>query len=119
MIKYLKSDAFKKSSVFVGGVLFGTIGLKALTSKDAKKVYTNCAARALKVKKIAEDTATTIQENVEDIIAEAKIINEEEQEFELFEEAFEEALDQVIEENLEKSIEESEKKTKSKKTKKN
>ena len=31
---------FKKSGLFAAGVLFGTAGIKILTSKDAKKLYT-------------------------------------------------------------------------------
>ena len=34
----------KKAGLFAGGVLFGTAGIKALSSKDAKKLYTNCTA---------------------------------------------------------------------------
>lgn len=68
---------FKKLAIFAGGVLFGTAGIKALSSKDAKKVYTNCTAAALRVKDSVMDTVTTVQENAEDILAEAKQINEE------------------------------------------
>ena len=32
----------KKTGIFAAGVLFGTAGIKVLTSKDAKKLYTNC-----------------------------------------------------------------------------
>ena len=41
-------DVFKmkKLGIFAGGVLFGTAGVKLLSSKDAKKVYTNCTAYA-------------------------------------------------------------------------
>lgn len=48
-----------------------------LSSKDAKKVYTNCTAAVLRAKECAMKTATTVQENAEDILAEAKQINEE------------------------------------------
>ena len=34
----------KKFVAFAGGVLFGTAGLKVLSSKDAKKVYTHTTA---------------------------------------------------------------------------
>lgn len=34
-----------KLGLFAGGVLFGTAGLKILTSRDAKKVYTQTTAR--------------------------------------------------------------------------
>ena len=67
----------KKSGLFVGGVLFGTAGVKILSSKDAKKVYTNCTAAALRAKECVMKTAVTVQENAEDILAEAKQINEE------------------------------------------
>lgn len=33
-----------KLGLFAGGVLFGTAGLKILTSRDAKKVYTQTTA---------------------------------------------------------------------------
>jgi hypothetical protein len=66
----------KKIGLFAGGVLFGTAGIKALSSKDAKKVYTNCTAAALRAKECVMDTVTSVQENAEDILAEAKQINE-------------------------------------------
>ena len=65
----------KKAGIFAGGVLFGTAGVKILASDDAKKVYTNCTAAALRAKKCVMNTATTIQENVDDIYQGAKQIN--------------------------------------------
>ena len=47
-----------------------------LSSKDARKVYTNCTAAVLRAKECVMKTATTVQENAEDILAEAKQINE-------------------------------------------
>ena len=41
---------FKKSGLFAAGVLFGTAGIKILTSKDAKKLYTGCTAAVLRAK---------------------------------------------------------------------
>lgn len=67
----------KKVGIFAAGVLFGTAGLKVLTSKDAKKVYTNCTAAVLRAKDCVMDTVALAQENAEDILAEAKQINEE------------------------------------------
>ena len=67
----------KKLGIFAGGVLFGTAGIKILSSKDAKKVYTNCTAAVLRAKECVLKTATTVQENAEDIYAEAQQINEE------------------------------------------
>lgn len=68
---------YKKIAIFAGGVLFGSAGIKALASKDAKKVYTNCTAAVLRVKDCVMKTAVNVQENAEDILAEAKQINEE------------------------------------------
>lgn len=66
----------KKAGIFAAGVLFGTAGIKVLTSDDAKKAYVHCTAAALRAKDCVMSTATTAQENVEDILAEAKQINE-------------------------------------------
>ncbi|MFP3153081.1 DUF6110 family protein [Lachnospiraceae bacterium ZAX-1] len=75
--KCLKKIDWKKTGIFATGVLLGTAGIKILSSKDAKKVYTNCTAAALRAKECVMKTTTTIQENAEDILAEAKQINEE------------------------------------------
>lgn len=77
MLDILKKIDIKKTGIFAAGVLFGTAGVKVLGSKDAKKVYTNCTAAALRAKDCVMKTATTIQENAEDIYAEAVEINEE------------------------------------------
>ena len=50
--------------------------MKILASDDAKKVYTNCTAAVLRAKDCVMKTATTVQENAEDILAEAQQINE-------------------------------------------
>ena len=76
-----------KVGLFVAGLAFGTAGIKILTSKDAKKVYTNCTAAVLRAKDFVMKTTTTLQENCEDIYAEAKQINEDRAaEEEIFEE---------------------------------
>ena len=76
-LKCLKKVNSKSTGIFAAGVLFGTAGIKILASKDAKKLYTNCTAAILRAKSCVMKTATTIQENAEDIYAEAKEINEE------------------------------------------
>lgn len=76
MLECFKCIDLKKTGIFAAGVLFGTAGIKILSSKDAKKVYTNCTAAALRAKECVMKTATTIQENAEDILEEAKQINE-------------------------------------------
>ena len=86
----------KKIGLFAGGVLFGSAGIKALSSKDAKRVYTQGTAAVLRVKDCLMKTATNVQENAEDILAEAKQINKDREESEAEEvlkaEAFEETL---------------------------
>ena len=65
----------KNLAVFVGGVLFGSAGLKLLSSQDAKKVYTHATAAALRMKESVMETVTTVQENAADILASAKDLN--------------------------------------------
>ena len=72
----LKKENLKKGGLFAAGVAFGSAGIKVLSSKDAKKVYTGCTAAALRAKDCVMKTATTVQENAEDILAEAKQVNE-------------------------------------------
>ena len=62
---------------FAAGVLFGTAGIKVLSSKDAKKVYVKGTAATLRAKDFVMDTVTNIQAGAEDIYAEAKALNEE------------------------------------------
>ena len=76
MLDCLKAINWKKTGVFAAGVLFGTAGIKVLSSKDAKKVYTNCTAAVLRAKDCVMKTATTVQENAGDIYADAQQINE-------------------------------------------
>ena len=76
MLDCLKAINWKKTGVFAAGVLFGTAGIKVLSSKDAKKVYTNCTAAVLRAKECVMNTVTTVQENAGDIDADAQQINE-------------------------------------------
>lgn len=68
--------SWSKVGIFAGGVLFGTAGIKILSSKDAKKAYTHCTAAVLRAKDYCVDQATVLQENCQDIYEEAKKINE-------------------------------------------
>ena len=60
---------------FAGGALFGSVGLRLLTSSDAKKVYTHLTAAGLRAQKSVMETVTTVQEEAADILAAAKDIN--------------------------------------------
>lgn len=66
----------KGIGLFLGGVLMGTAGISVLKSDDARKVYVQGTAAALRGKEEVMTTATTLRENCEDIYAEALEINE-------------------------------------------
>ena len=106
-LKFLSKSNMKKSGLFAAGVLFGTAGIKVLASDDAKKVYTGCTAAVLRAKECVMKTVTTVQENCEDIYADAQQINEDraaaKAEFE--DAAAEEAEETAEEENAEENKE--------------
>ncbi len=66
----------KEIGLFIGGILAGTAGVSILASDDAKKVYTQATAAALRGREEVMTKATVIRENCEDIYADAKEINE-------------------------------------------
>lgn len=65
-----------KIALFIGGALFGSVGVKLLGSKDAKKAYTHVTAAALRCKDEVMRNVDVVQENCSDILADAKAINE-------------------------------------------
>ena len=66
----------KKYSCMLGCAVMGYFGAKVLTSKDAKKVYTQATAVALRVKEEVMTTVTSVKESAGDILADAKQMNE-------------------------------------------
>ena len=100
LTKVLSVVKSKKTGFFAAGVLFGTAGIKALSSKDAKKLYTNATAAVLRAKECVMDTVTTVQENAEDIYAEAQQINEDRA-----------AAEEVVEDTADEAAEETEETT--------
>ena len=66
----------KKFGLFAAGVLFGTAGIKVLSSKDAKKVYTHTTAAVLRAKDCVMKAVTTVREGAQDVYADAQDINE-------------------------------------------
>ena len=91
MFECLTKINWKKVGLFASGTLFGTAGIKALASDDAKKLYTNCTAAVLRAKETVMNTVTTVQENAEE--AEAEEETEEETTEEVGAEAVEEAAE--------------------------
>lgn len=70
------TEGRKGLALFVGGVLFGTAGIRILKTDDARKVYVQGTAAALRGKDEIMETATTLRENLDDIYAEAQEVNE-------------------------------------------
>lgn len=66
---------YGKIALFVGGTLFGSAGFKLLGSKDAKKVYAQVTAAALRCKDEVMRNVELVQEGCSDILADAKEIN--------------------------------------------
>ncbi|HFE9852275.1 DUF6110 family protein [Enterococcus faecalis] len=80
MFKELKkiTKVGKKSSLFIGGVLFGSAGLKLLSSKEAKKSYAHVLAKGFKLKDGLDSSLSMIKQHTDDVYANAKDIYEEE-----------------------------------------
>ena len=70
-------SVYSKLACFVGGTLFGSFGIKLLSSKEAKKVYVHATAAGLRMKDSVMETVTNVQENAADVLASAKELNEE------------------------------------------
>ena len=68
---------YMKLALFAGGTLFGSFGIKLLSSKDAKKAYVHATAAGLRMKDSVMQSVTTVQENASDILVSAKELNEE------------------------------------------
>ena len=68
---------YMRLALFAGGTLFGSFGIKLLSSKDAKKAYVHATAAGLRMKDSVMQSVTTVQENASDILASAKELNEE------------------------------------------
>ena len=69
-------NVYTKLACFAGGALFGSLGLKLLSSKEAKRAYIHMTAAGLRVKDSVMGAVTTAQENAADILASAKELNE-------------------------------------------
>lgn len=65
-----------KLALFAGGMLFGSAGMKILGSKDAKKAYAHTTAAVLRMKDAVMATVTAVREGADDVLADAKAINE-------------------------------------------
>ena len=67
---------WKRARFLAYGLLLGTAGVRALSSRDAKRVYTHVTAAVMRGVDDVVKTAATVKENCDDIAAEAKAIND-------------------------------------------
>lgn len=88
-------NVYTKLACFAGGALFGSFGVKVLCSKDAKNLYAHAAAAGLRIKDSVMETVTSVQENVADILATAKDLNEDRAAKEMAETATAQVCDEV------------------------
>ena len=72
-----------KAALFIGGALFGSAGLRILSGRDARKVYTHATAATLRCKDEVMKHVELVQEGCSDILADAKQINEERRQLEV------------------------------------
>ena len=68
----------KKSSLFLGGVAFGTLGLKILASKEAKKVILKLWLKAYKLKDRLDASVSVVKQHGDDVLQDAKYLYEQE-----------------------------------------
>lgn len=66
----------KHLGFLAGGFLLGTLGIKALTSPQAKDLYVRGIASGMRAKQAADELVERAKENVDDIVAEAEAVND-------------------------------------------
>ena len=66
----------REYGIFAGGVLLGTVGLKLLSSRDAKRGYAHVAAALMRAKDEVMKQVTAVRESYADVMADARDINE-------------------------------------------
>ena len=79
-----------KLALFFGGALVGSAGLRILSGRDARKVYSHTTAAVLRCRDEIMKHVELVQEGCSDILADAKQINadrEKEAEAEFIEES--------------------------------
>ena len=64
-----------KLALFFGGALFGSAGLRILSGRDARKVYSHTTAAVLRCRDEIMKHVELVQEGCSDILADAKQIN--------------------------------------------
>ena len=65
------------AGIFVGGMVFATKGIEALTSKTAHKAFVNATALGIRCRDGVMESITAVREGCDDIYSEAIELNEE------------------------------------------
>jgi hypothetical protein len=69
----------KEIGLIAAGFALGTIGVKALKSEQAKKLCVQAVSKGLQAKAAGQDIIEQAKSNVDDIVAEANYLNEQEE----------------------------------------
>jgi hypothetical protein len=69
----------KEIGLIIAGVALGTVGVKALKSEAAKQLAVQAVSKGLQAKAAGQDIIEQAKANVDDIVAEASYLNEQEQ----------------------------------------
>jgi flagellar motility protein MotE (MotC chaperone) len=69
----------KEFGLIAAGFALGTLGVKALTSAPAKKLCVQAVSKGLQIKAAGQDIIEQAKSNVDDIVAEANYLNQQEQ----------------------------------------
>jgi hypothetical protein len=69
----------KEIGLLAAGFVLGTVGVKALTSNPARKLCVQAVSKGLQAKAIGQDIIEQAKSNVDDIVAEANYLNEQEE----------------------------------------
>ena len=72
----MSDKSYKTPGLIAAGFAIGTIGVKILSSKEAKKCYTHATAAGLRGKEWVMSIYDMIRANCDDIYEDAKVINE-------------------------------------------
>jgi vacuolar-type H+-ATPase subunit H len=85
----------KEIGLIAAGFVLGTVGVKAVTSERAKQLCVQAVSKGLQAKAVGQDIIEQAKSNVDDIVAEATYLNN--QEAQDAEEAVEEAAEEAVE----------------------
>lgn len=69
----------KEIGLVAAGFALGTVGLKALKSKSAKRLAVQAVSKGLQAKAAGQDIIEQAKSNLDDIVAEATYLNEQEE----------------------------------------